>query len=403
MNTGKFVDVDAFQRETSLEEAAELCGVQINVTGSGRNVRLDCPFGCDGDHAGKAEIAVDTENPAKQWVCHAYSCQVRGNLLTLMYGWLKGTRPSGDRLRGSEFGEVKQVIAGTTPLPKKPTEKKPDKERQETAKCNPPIRLAEKEETRKLLDPPLWEKLVREPVGMTPEASAYVRRHRCLSPEAMEKWHVGVLPSDGGGDKRGWSLRGHIVYPVHDEDGEVICFVGRDPKFEEKLRAFEATPPAERDPKKRPIKHKFPRGFHRGIELFGQQQERFGAEEAREALARFGLIVCEGFNDVIHVDSYGLPAVAIMSNIITDQQVEKLLRLAKELSGGKVSLLFDCDLEGDNGAKDAAWKLLQAGLHVVPRWGPRMYGGAYNGRQPESLTAEELTSTILPGLKDGDV
>ena len=102
-------------------------------------------------------------------------------------------------------------------------------------------------------EPPIWEKLVRDVARMSPEASAYVRRHRqSLSPEAMEKWRVGVMPSDGGGDKRGWSLRNQVVYPFLSEDGEVIAFVGRDPQFEEKLREYEAMKPEERDPEKRP-------------------------------------------------------------------------------------------------------------------------------------------------------
>ena len=35
----------------------------------------------------------------------------------------------------------------------------------------------------------------------------------------MEKWRVGVLPLDAGKDKRGWSLRGQLLYPVLAEDG----------------------------------------------------------------------------------------------------------------------------------------------------------------------------------------
>jgi len=71
----------------------------------------------------------------------------------------------------------------------------------------------------------------------------------------------------------------------------VISLVGRDPKYEQKLQAFEATPSAERGPKKRPIKHKFPKGFHRGIELFGQQRGRLEEPGYRKAISRYGLIV----------------------------------------------------------------------------------------------------------------
>jgi len=401
MNKRGFVNVDTFQRETTLQEAAAKCGVSLEVAGNGRNVRIDCPFDCDGDHAGKREIAVDTENAAKQWMCHAYSCECRGNLLNLMYGWLKGRRWSGDKLRGSEFNEVKQVIAGNGPPgPPEASEQKKeqDKEKPAEEKRNVPLRQADHAGSRGLMNPPIWEKFEREIRGMSPTASAYVRRHPCLCPETMEKWHVGVLPMDGGGDKRGWSLRNHIIYTVKSEDNEVIGFVGRDPNHEHKRQQFEATPTEDRDASKRPMKHKFPKGVHRGIELFGQQRERLDEPGYREAIAKYGVIIVEGFNDVIRLDRLQIPAFGICSNRMTEEQLTKTIRISKELSNGRVTIFLDCDDEGDEGAKEAAWKLLQAGLDVRPAWGRAMYSGKFINRQPESVTEEELREVILPGI-----
>ena len=80
-----WIDVDEWMAEHSLASAAEACGVRsLEVSGSGANQRIDCPFACEGDHAGKREIAVDCDNAAKQWKCHAYQCECRGNLLNLM-------------------------------------------------------------------------------------------------------------------------------------------------------------------------------------------------------------------------------------------------------------------------------------------------------------------------------
>ena len=126
MDPPKYASVDDLQAQTTLQEAAAKCGVTLEVHGSGRQVRLDCPFGCPGDHAGKRELSVDTGNPQKVFACHAYNCQLRGNLLTLMHGWLTGTRPTGDKLKGDEFNRVRRVLAGdATPppsgAPQKPT------------------------------------------------------------------------------------------------------------------------------------------------------------------------------------------------------------------------------------------------------------------------------------------
>ena len=123
--------------------------------------------------------------------------------------------------------------------------------------------------------------------------------------------------------------------------------------------------------------------------LFTQHASRLKESSYREAVARYGIIVVEGFNDVLGLDAIGVPAVAIMSNKITDEQVAKVERWARQLAAGKVTLLFDADEAGDAGAKEAIWFLAQRGLDVRPGWSQGMHGGKFKGRQPESLTIEE--------------
>ena len=147
-----------------------------------------------------------------------------------------------------------------------------------------------------------------------------------------------------------------------------------------------------------PIKHRFPKGFHRGLELFGQQASRLKEPGYRESIARYGIIVVEGFNDVIGLDNLGIPAVAIMSNRITEHQIEKIARWAKQLANGKVSLLFDCEQTGDDGAKEALWFFAERGLDVRLGWSQAMHGGAFKGRQPEQLNRDEWNSVIQPVL-----
>jgi hypothetical protein len=115
MNRSGYVDVDRLQAETTLDAAAAKCGAKVEVKGGGREVRIDCPFGCAGDHSGRKEVAINIENPQKVFMCHAYQCKFRGNLLTLMHGWLTGTKPTGEKLKGQEFQRVRNVLAGEAP------------------------------------------------------------------------------------------------------------------------------------------------------------------------------------------------------------------------------------------------------------------------------------------------
>lgn len=390
MNTPGYIDVDKLQAETSLEEAAAKCGIMLDAKGSGAEVRIDCPFGCPGDHSARKEVAINTENPQKVFMCHAYDCRFRGNLLTLMHGWATGRRPAGDKLKGPEFQRVKQILASQATPPATPKSTAPQKPEstKEVPTRNIPLIDSPEAKVRELHN--IDEKFLVDPSAMNPAAASYVRRHPCLSPESQKKWRCGYLPNDGGGDKRGFSLRGSLVYPVCSEEGQVLAWVSRDVQFEQKDREFAALTPAERTGKDPPMKHRFPKGFQRGLELFGQQATRLREPGYREFIAEHGLIVCEGFNDVIGLDNLGVPSVGIMSNRITEAQIDKIMAWAKQLSGGKVVILFDCESTGDEGAKECLWQFAERGLPARLGWSQKMHNGEFKGRQPESLQRDEV-------------
>lgn len=312
-----------------------------------------------------------------------------------------GTKPTDGRLKGLEFKRVRERLAATvTPPSASPPEPATPSAQLQTAEPsrNLPLAASENAKARELAT--LDEKFVTDVAHMPPAAAIYVRRHPCLSLALMQKWRVGVLPPDGGGDKRAWSLRGQLLYPILSEDGQLLAWVSRDPQFEMKEQAFDQLPPEQRTKDKRPAKHRFPVDFHRGVELFGQQSSRLREPGYREAISRCGIIVVEGFNDVIGLDALGIPAVGIMSNKITAGQVAKVERWANALAAGKVTVLFDADDAGDEGAKEAAWQFLQRDLNVRLGWSQAMHGGVFKGRQPESLTAEDWALSLVDRRTD---
>lgn len=400
MNATRYTSVDDLQAQLTLSEAAAKCGITLDVQGSGKQVRIDCPFGCPSDHAGRREISVDTSNPQKVFCCHGYQCQARGNLLTLMHGWLTGTPPTGGKLKGVEFKRVRDVLVGesTPPLPApKPARQSAAVDPAIPLPRNVPLCEHENDKVRELLT--LDEKFRREIAFMPPAAASYVRKHPTLTFLALQKWRSGVLPQDSGGDKRGWSLRGQLLYPVLSEAGQLLAWVARDPQYETKEQAFQLLTPEQRIKEKPPAKHRFPAGFSRGLELFGQQASRLKEPGYRETITRCGIIVVEGFNDVIALDALNVPAVAIMSNKITQEQIAKVERWAKSLAGGKVTLLFDADDAGDNGAKESLWLFAQRSLDVRLGWSRAMHGGRFDGRQPEQLTPEEWQAALRPAIE----
>jgi 5S rRNA maturation endonuclease (ribonuclease M5) len=400
-----YIDVDALQAQTMLVDAAAKCGIRLDSQSRGSEVRIDCPFSCPGDHAGRREVSISTDNPQKVFYCHAYQCQLRGNLLTLMHGWLTGQRPAGDKLKGAEFNRVKQVLASeitqtsvavTATLVAVPNAEPPATE--QPAKPTPSVPLGDSDDANIRALATLDEKLLTDVAAMHPAAASYVRYHKALSSESLQKWRSGYLPLDGGGDKRGWSLRGHIVYPMLSEDGKVLAWIGRDPAYEEKEREFQTLIPTEREQRKPPQKHKVPAGFPRGNHFFGQQSARLREPGYREFIVRHGLIIVEGFNDVIGLDNLGIPALGLCSNRLTVEQAAKLEQWARQLANGKVVLIFDCDQPGDDGAKEAMWLLVQRGLDVRLGWCQATHAGKHGPHQPEDLSWQEWQESILPRL-----
>ena len=143
------------------------------------------------------------------------------------------------------------------------------------------------------------------------------------------------------------------------------------------------------------------KGFHRGIELFGQ--DRLSGPDVAERLKGLGLILVEGPNDVIRLAALGMPAVALCSNTITREQAAKAAALARSVAGGIATVFLDCDSEGESGMKQALGYLAQL-VPVRLAWTSRMYGGKFRGRQPESLTPEEwaeIRDYLLTGEAKG--
>ncbi len=384
-----FVNVDELMRQVSFEQAAAYYGVPLpEIHRVGSEIRMRCFLNCGRSEAtGNRALAIQAEHPAKIWRCHQYGCGKGGNLVSLCDLMKPGTHADG-KPRGERFkaiiadllamtrGEVPQ----SSPLPAHQPSSEPETASKQQERVNVPLAQSDNERARALVN--LDAKFVVEVPQMSPRASAYFRSRPFLTPEVSRRWRVGYLPRDTGGDHAGGTMRGNIVYPMLSENGEVLTWFGRDPEFEAKLHAWLAAGKQEREPEK----FHFVKGFHRGRELFGQH--RLHEEGVREKLAGVGLIVVEGPNDVIALDTLGVPAVGLCSNTVTGEQVEKISRLAGAVGGGVVTLMLDCDAEGESGSRQAIVEIAQR-CAVRLAWSSAMHDGVFKGRQPESLRAEE--------------
>jgi hypothetical protein len=400
MTQGKrgFIDVDGLQRELAaqgdvVERVAKFYERRLpEVHHSQDETRLACHFACGRtDTTGDRAISVKTQVDGAVFRCFHYGCTVRGNVLSLMFLMKHDHGPSGERLHGAEFREIAQdleaLVRGESRSPVQTRTQPETSDDPSGPIVNVPLKNAENERARELVT--LDDKFITDVAQMNPKASAYVRRRAFMTPEMMRKFRCGYLPSDGGS-----LLRGHFVYGWLDANGDVLTWFGRNLNFEEQHAKWKRAG----DSKDEPSKFRFVKGFHRGLELYGENI--FRREARTEQLRDLGVILVEGPNDVSNLSALGVPAIAVCSNAVTEEQADKLAALAREFGGGTVSVMFDLDHEGENGAKQALVELA-ARCRVRFAWTAASTHGAFRDRQPETVSREEWQTTIEPCLRRG--
>ncbi|EMI57111.1 DNA primase [Rhodopirellula sallentina SM41] len=358
-----------------------------------REHRMKCVFNeaCSDSQYGNLSIQLDA---AKRLYCHV--CQTSSNILGLIHGLENHQPPAGGRLRGQEFKEavaklreINGVVDGLRPArTQRPTVTKQEEPMALPKEANVPMIRHENEAARNLAD--LHNDLVVDVAEMSPEAAQYVRKREWLTSELMQKWGVGWIPGNG----RSLFRKNYLVYTHHNERGEVVSYSGRDLSFEAKWSKW------LRDGKpegKKPNKHRYVTGYKRGLELYGGYADRLNEPHVQESLNEYGVAVCEGQNEILRMESLGVAAVGLGSNKATDQQIEKLIRFAKQAGGNRALLLPDCDAEGEAGFKELLWRLTEAGVQTRLGFTSNTHDGMMRGRQPEDLTEEEW-ATIRQSL-----
>ncbi len=368
-----WIDVEPLIEQVSIDRAAQYYGIALQLERTTGEVRTRCFLNCGKtEETGDRAMAIDLDR--KRFRCHHYGCTAGGGLLDLMFRMKHGREPTGGKLRGEEFkdivGDLQAIADGAAPLSAaaQQQEQVPVKVKEVTA--NIPLKDAENEAARNLVA--LDEMLVVEAADMNPRASQYSRKHG-LTADVCRQARCGYMPSNAKS-----SLRSTWVYGVFDERGEALAWVGRNLLYEEKYEKWVACGKTDREPNK----FRFPKGFHRGQELYGQ--DRLAGVEPNQ-LRETGLLVVEGFNDVLRMRELGEVVLGVMSNTMTTEQAAKLAAHAKAKAGGRVTLLLDNDIEGENGAKQALWELAQHDVDVRVAWSRSMHDGKYQNKQAEDL------------------
>ena len=172
---------------------------------------------------------------------------------------------------------------------------------------------------------------------------------RGVGEDLARKFGIGYFGGRG-------SMHGRIVFPIHNEGGDLIAYAGR---------STDDTEP----------RYKFPAGFHKSLELYNLHRA------LGELNSRRRVVIVEGFFDCLNVHLAGFPCVALMGSSMSKAQEELIAR-----HFNVACILLDDDEAGQEGAVDC---LARLGRRIWT-WAPALPAG----KQPDMLTIEEIQTLL---------
>ncbi|MFS0575251.1 DNA primase [Sporosarcina sp. 179-K 3D1 HS] len=170
------------------------------------------------------------------------------------------------------------------------------------------------------------------------EALSELLKRKSFDMKEMERAGLCIMKDDGTGyfDR----FRGRIMFPLRDDNGNVVAFSGRTLSKDKQVAKYLNSPETP---------------------IFEKSRLLYNFHNARLNVRKTGkVIVFEGFMDTLSADRIGVSnSVAVMGTALSDSHIVKLKRIAKD-----VLICCDGDDAGWTAAKRFADSLLAKGMNV---------------------------------------
>ena len=336
----------------------EVISQHVPLQKSGRSYKANCPF-----HQEKTP-SFHVFPDRQTWRCFG-ACATGGDVFSFVM-----------RAENLEFGDALKRLSEQSGVPL------PSREGRSRQQGLVEINEAAREHFQKLLAS-----------AQGTEARAYLDR-RGLTGSVIESFELGYSPQDGESLKKhlvdkkhtvqdlaqaglvhvnesGWArdlFRGRLMFPIRNSSGELTGFGGR---------ALKNANPKYLNTPRTPA-------FDKGRILYGLYLAKKGANEK-------GLVVVEGYMDVIAAHQYGYDnVVASMGTALTEHQVDAIRRLTS-----KVTMALDADAAGQQAtlrSLESSWKVFQT----------KMAGRAHGTTLYQQQPVLDLKVAVLPSGKDPD-
>jgi len=180
---------------------------------------------------------------------------------------------------------------------------------------------------------------------------------RGISQKTAREFGVGFYPGPG-------LMRGRLVIPIHNAQGELIAYCGR---------SLDQSPP----------RYRVPPGFAKSEVLFNMHRAAATEESA--------VVVVEGFFDCMKVHQAGIPSVvALMGAVLYEPQRGALAGRFRQ-----VILMLDGDATGRTASAVIAEKLRPISTVQVQRLPA--------GAQPDQLSPEAIRKMLQNSVMSRDI
>lgn len=185
---------------------------------------------------------------------------------------------------------------------------------------------------------------------------------------------AGLLIAPEGGGKPYDRFRDRLMFPILDARGRLVSFGGRAMNPDDRAKYLNGP--------ESPL-------FHKGATLYGLPEARriLGAESKGEQ----GIVVVEGYMDVIACQRAGLPAVAPMGTALTEEQMALLWRVSAE-----PVLCFD----GDAAGRRAAYRAVERALPLLKAGRSFRFALLEGGQDPDDILRDKGAPALRQALAD---
>lgn len=284
----------------------------IAYTGNNEQKTISCPF-----HEEKTPSC--KVNTAKK-VFNCFGCGAGGNVLDFIV-----LKENGNTKDTSDFrnGAIKaiEIMGGQTPNNQNSPSDAPQSHNASSDSKDIPT-------SKKIENSASDEVKINEVLKFNLQPNP---NHPSLAEHNLSKSQVTTF---GLGFQNKGMMKNRIVFPIHNENNELIAYAGRW---------------AEKEVPEDEMRYKLPQKFYKSLVLYNLNRVTEKWPDLKH------IIIVEGFWSVIRLHTAGVPTVASMGTSISSEQIALLKKIGIE----KITLIFDGDKAGRLGIENTLPTLTQ--------------------------------------------